>query len=944
MPYDINLKRIHLYQGAASENISSRCAPEDGVILGSANGHEWHHVHTFTGLQYGGTLGSYSFDAAGESVAVNATTPYKHYALVTTRTLHYAFTVIIGELIWFGTPAPSTLDDGHLTLGKTLTTPRVSGHAAGAETPRAESLVVHYDTTVDSVKSGNTVVDTSGAGSNGTLTNGAAYSSSDRALTFDGTNDHMVGTINNPSGAWVHTVSVWFKNNTALNADFQYLHFIGSESTNKASAIQFATSSSTSIYVTFYGNYLYNSYNNVNLETVNEWRNITYSYEGGNTSTTNPKIYVDGKLTTGWTLAGGSSGTAPNLDANASIKLAGRPGNTQYFNGSISNFKIWGGVALTAAEVEAEYALGRTGKAINITDTAVCLGGTVPRAQLDVRGSALFQGVGIGNNHDSTHATTRGLSMMLEDATIDNTDAATIFDYPIQMHNTYPQAGSFAAGREIGLCFSLYDSEYPGDSGSYTPGAAITHERVSSWSQGKLHFKTKQTTGSNDNCTTAMTISENGNVGIGESNPSNQKLDINGGGLYIRRSGTHSGGRNHDANKWILLRKTGNKVAGEGPGISFQGSYYRTADYNNHYGMIQCHPPNNNDDMKARMVFYVNDGGGSGLGSSDIAGYFDYDSSGGQVNFTGQHRTFIKDIPTTQSELFEGLIVSANQNKYVKMNGGVEAGSNAVTINESLPIVSLSNVASDKKCFGVISYPENSETREDRYGRLFCRFKKEPGDTRVYINSAGEGAIWVTNANGPLESGDYITTSNVAGYGMRQDDDILHNYTVAKITMDCDFAPATQPVQQIVKELGNVNYWVETTYTDVALEEYSNLTEENRQTVTTTRYSNDDGDISPSEYNDLDSNAQATYSEIETVTYQHIERDESTDEQEGYTLEVREELVNVLDEHGQLQWEDHPTETEKAYKIRYLTADGRQTDEANAVHIAAFVGCTYHCG
>ena len=118
MPYDILLQRIHLYQGASSEGINSRCITEDGVILGSANGHEWHHVHTFTGLQYGGTLGSYSFDAAGESVTINATTPYKHYALVTTRTLHYAFTVIIGELRWFGTPAPTTLDDGHLTLEK----------------------------------------------------------------------------------------------------------------------------------------------------------------------------------------------------------------------------------------------------------------------------------------------------------------------------------------------------------------------------------------------------------------------------------------------------------------------------------------------------------------------------------------------------------------------------------------------------------------------------------------------------------------------------------------------------------------------------------------------------------------------------------------------------------------------------------------------------------
>jgi len=64
---------------------------------------------------------------------------------------------------------------------------------------------------------------------------------------------------------------------------------------------------------------------------------------------------------------------------------------------SISNFKLWGGVALTAEEVAAEYALGRTGKAINLTDTSLCLGGTVPRAQLDVRGVARCEGMYSGN-------------------------------------------------------------------------------------------------------------------------------------------------------------------------------------------------------------------------------------------------------------------------------------------------------------------------------------------------------------------------------------------------------------------------------------------------------------------------------------------------------------------------------------------------------------------
>ena len=67
-------------------------------------------------------------------------------------------------------------------------------------------------------------------------------------------------------------------------------------------------------------------------------------------------------------------------------------------------------------------------------------------------------------------------------------------------------------------------------------------------------------------------------------------------------------------------------------------------------------------------------------------------------------------------------------------------------------------------------------------------------DDRLIINSIGEGAIMVCNMNGNLENGDYITTSHIEGLGMKQDDDLLHNYTVAKITQDCNFASGTTNV------------------------------------------------------------------------------------------------------------------------------------------------------
>ena len=50
----------------------------------------------------------------------------------------------------------------------------------------------------------------------------------------------------------------------------------------------------------------------------------------------------------------------------------------------------------------------------------------------------------------------------------------------------------------------------------------------------------------------------------------------------------------------------------------------------------------------------------------------------------------------------------------------------------------------------------------------------------ITMNAVGEGQINVCGEGGDIGAGDYITTSSTAGKGMRQADDILHNYTVAK--------------------------------------------------------------------------------------------------------------------------------------------------------------------
>ena len=167
------------------------------------------------------------------------------------------------------------------------------------------------------------------------------------------------------------------------------------------------------------------------------------------------------------------------------------------------------------------------------------------------------------------------------------------------------------------------------------------------------------------------------------------------------------------------------------------------------------------------------------------------------LNFTGQHRCFNE---FSNASNLVGMIVCSKSNKYVNFDF-----SQSPTINECLPVITLSNMACDKSCFGVISGKEDSGNRTTSSGAITTFLEQESGDNRVFVNSLGEGAIWVSNLNGNLESGDYITTSNISGYGQRQDSEFLANYTVAKITIDCDFNPQMVPKRIIQKDADGKN-------------------------------------------------------------------------------------------------------------------------------------------
>jgi predicted acyltransferase (DUF342 family) len=152
------------------------------------------------------------------------------------------------------------------------------------------------------------------------------------------------------------------------------------------------------------------------------------------------------------------------------------------------------------------------------------------------------------------------------------------------------------------------------------------------------------------------------------------------------------------------------------------------------------------------------------------------------LNFTAKHHcTWAKKKKAKDKDFIGKIVISTG--KYKNLNN-----KSKISIDEAVPIVCLSKKSKDSRVFGVISsFEKKTDERNFKIGNLKFTQKKDKTDMKVIVNASGEGAVWVTNINGNLKNGDLICTSDIAGYGMKQDDPIVYNYTVAKITCSCNF-------------------------------------------------------------------------------------------------------------------------------------------------------------
>lgn len=174
-------------------------------------------------------------------------------------------------------------------------------------------------------------------GTNVTLAGGISYTDgSPSYLTFNGSRYGTV-PLSNPSGAYVHSVAVWFRP-TDLSSS-QRIFAFGKQNTNKQSRVD--------ITPTVFRSSFYSS--NVDWGhsmQVNQWYFIVFTYDGGSVANSR-NMYLDG---TPLSVTSTSTPGALNVDASETLYIATYISTDLSLIGDLAQFGFWNRV-LGASEV-----------------------------------------------------------------------------------------------------------------------------------------------------------------------------------------------------------------------------------------------------------------------------------------------------------------------------------------------------------------------------------------------------------------------------------------------------------------------------------------------------------------------------------------------------------------------------------------------------------------
>ena len=342
--------------------------PYSGFLYGSNDGFTtYDKIHTFSAIELS--------SEASYIHTVNTTTAYNEYRFHVTQTQASVYlSICLFDL--FGTPEYDP--EAHGTDVTVKSYPNV---------PNTDWLEVYYD--AKNYTSG-VVQDESLNSYVGTLNSVTLDNSAIQSFDIPDGGSISATLTSIPSADFVHSVSVWVKfEGDTLTTSYPYVYFMGTNLSYSGFGLFFAGAARPNqLHVSCW----HLDYP-INFTFSNDtWHHVTYTYSGGGWSRNSTlNAYVDGieyGFGTNW--SSGTEGTTPTIaTSNVPLRL-GAVSTGGVFDGKISNFKLYS-VALEPSEVQKLYRLGRTGRSMVISDTAVGIG-KVPEAQLDVRGNLRVDG------------------------------------------------------------------------------------------------------------------------------------------------------------------------------------------------------------------------------------------------------------------------------------------------------------------------------------------------------------------------------------------------------------------------------------------------------------------------------------------------------------------------------------------------------------------------
>ncbi len=333
---------------------------------------------------------------------------------------------------------------------------------------------------------------------------------------------------------------------------------------------------------------------------------------------------------------------------------------------------------------------------------------------------------------------------------------------------------------------------------------SLTGDDTGNKDDGYIVFKTSE----GGSLAERMRIEQAGNVGIGTTAPG-AKLDVISTDYPVMRAIREVAGNGALSGAFTLARDNtydgGSVTVNDGVGFSFQLKNSVDA-YNNYAGVYGQILSATDGSEEGQLAFAVQNAGGSlssnikmvidnsgnvGIGttapgnplavnrSADgvIVDFESADTVEGTISiagnttsynaFMGSHWTQLKE---SQQELPVGTIIISSGEIIPSRKGEDEA---------KFPYIEKSQKRAQRGVYGVWHAKMSEDAKDHSFG--------DPDKPIYQIAALGLYYVRVTDTNGNIRNGDFIQSSPRAGEGERQEDDLLHSYTVAKTLVDVNW-------------------------------------------------------------------------------------------------------------------------------------------------------------